>query len=145
MPTRCEVADDSVVVSKSRPEKPGNRVEEKTATTSDPVLAGGGLPKAFRRCEGMKFQGSVSREMKTDNVQHKWRSLFQEPSKRYPVTRLCWIGPLMRSSQISLCRRLPAWDNTRHATVKWTHALLWEIDEKHARHRRNEQTLLQLV
>ncbi len=46
MPTRCEVADDSVVVSKSRPEKPGNRVEEKTATTSDLVLTSDGWPKA---------------------------------------------------------------------------------------------------
>ncbi len=33
----CEVADDPVVVSKSRPVKPGNRVEEKTAMTSDNV------------------------------------------------------------------------------------------------------------
>ena len=44
--TWCEVADDPVVVSKSRPEKPGNRVEEKTATTSGLVLTGDGLPKA---------------------------------------------------------------------------------------------------
>jgi hypothetical protein len=32
-PTRCEVADDPVVVRKPRPMKPGNRVEEKTAAT----------------------------------------------------------------------------------------------------------------
>jgi len=30
---RCEVADDPVVVIKSWPVKPGNRVEDKTATT----------------------------------------------------------------------------------------------------------------
>ena len=30
---RCEVADESVVVRKFRPEKPGNRVEEKTGMT----------------------------------------------------------------------------------------------------------------
>ncbi len=51
-PTRCEVADDPVVVRKSRPEKPGNRVEEKTAMTSGLVLAGGGLPKAFVVAKG---------------------------------------------------------------------------------------------
>jgi len=49
--TRCEVADEPVVVSKSRPEKPGNRVEEKTAMTSavllwGTVLASDGTPKA---------------------------------------------------------------------------------------------------
>jgi len=33
--TWCEVADDPVVVSKSWPVKPGNRVEDKTAMTSD--------------------------------------------------------------------------------------------------------------
>jgi len=30
---RCKVADESVVVKKFRPEKPGNRVEEKTGMT----------------------------------------------------------------------------------------------------------------
>jgi hypothetical protein len=30
---RCEVAEDSVVVMKSRPEKAGNRLEEKTGMT----------------------------------------------------------------------------------------------------------------
>jgi len=30
---RCKVADESVVVRKFRPEKPGNRVEEKTGMT----------------------------------------------------------------------------------------------------------------
>ncbi len=32
-PKRCEVADESVVVMKSRPEKAGNRLQEKTRTT----------------------------------------------------------------------------------------------------------------
>jgi len=32
-PKWCEVADEPVVVRKSRPMKPGNRVEDKTATT----------------------------------------------------------------------------------------------------------------
>ena len=31
--TRCEVADDSVVVMKSRPEKAGNSLEDKAGTT----------------------------------------------------------------------------------------------------------------
>jgi hypothetical protein len=41
-PMRCEVADDSVVVMKSRPEKAGNRLEEKTGTTCCMALAGAG-------------------------------------------------------------------------------------------------------
>jgi hypothetical protein len=44
--TRCEVADDPVVVRKSWPEKPGNRVEGKTATTSGSVQTSGRLSKA---------------------------------------------------------------------------------------------------
>ena len=44
--TRCEAADDPVVVSKSWPEKPRIRVEEKAAATSDMVLASDGRPKA---------------------------------------------------------------------------------------------------
>jgi hypothetical protein len=52
---RCEVADDSVVVSKSRPEKPGNRVEEKTGMTCDRVYRGHYEPKAIGVCEGRKF------------------------------------------------------------------------------------------
>ena len=34
----CEVADDPVVVNKSRPVKAGNRLEDKTATTSSKVV-----------------------------------------------------------------------------------------------------------
>jgi hypothetical protein len=37
---RCEVADESVVVTKSRPEKAGNSLEEKTGTTCG-LFAGG--------------------------------------------------------------------------------------------------------
>ena len=37
---RCEVADDSVVVMKSRPVKAGNSVEDKTETTGRPVRPG---------------------------------------------------------------------------------------------------------
>jgi hypothetical protein len=49
------VADDSVVVSKSRPEKPGNRVEDKTGMTCDRVYRGRYEPKAMDACEGRKF------------------------------------------------------------------------------------------
>ncbi|POC12946.1 hypothetical protein CRN39_06935 [Vibrio vulnificus] len=38
----CEVADESVVVSKVRPEKPSNGVEEKTELTSS--IASDGAP-----------------------------------------------------------------------------------------------------
>ncbi len=37
---RCEVADDSVVVMKSRPVKAGNRLEDKTGTTCRPSRQG---------------------------------------------------------------------------------------------------------
>ena len=63
----CEVTDDPVVVSKLRPAKPGNRAEDKTATTSDCFFTkrrcSGGRPiaKSVGRCEGEKFRGSVSR------------------------------------------------------------------------------------
>jgi hypothetical protein len=59
---RCEVADDPVVVSKSRPEKPGNRVEDKTATTfgvtckRDMVRTGGRLSKASTVAKGRSFK-----------------------------------------------------------------------------------------
>ena len=49
------MADDSVVVSKSRPEKPGNRVEDKTGMTCDRVYRGRYEPKAMDACEGRKF------------------------------------------------------------------------------------------
>ena len=49
------MADDSVVVSKSRPEKPGNRVEDKTGMTCDRVYRGRYEPKAIDACEGRKF------------------------------------------------------------------------------------------
>jgi hypothetical protein len=49
------VADDSVIVSKSRPEKPGNRVEDKTGMTCDRVYRGRYEPKAMDACEGRKF------------------------------------------------------------------------------------------
>ena len=40
--TQCEVADDSVVVMKSRPEKAGNSLEEKTGMTCCTMSAGTG-------------------------------------------------------------------------------------------------------
>jgi len=49
------VADDSVVVNKSRPEKPGNRAEDKTGMTCDKGYRGRYEPKAIGVCEGRKF------------------------------------------------------------------------------------------
>jgi len=49
------VADESVVVMKSRPEKAGNSLEEKTGTTRDLVRGGRQAPKALTLCEGRKF------------------------------------------------------------------------------------------
>jgi hypothetical protein len=45
---RCEVADDSVVVLKSRPKKPGNGVEDKTGTTHGLFMGAVGCQKRRR-------------------------------------------------------------------------------------------------
>ena len=57
------MADDSVVVSKSRPEKPGNSVEDKTGMTCNRVYRGRYEPKAIGACEGRKFIRRVPRLM----------------------------------------------------------------------------------
>jgi hypothetical protein len=50
------VADESVVVSKSLPEKASNGVEDKTGMTLCKVLQWGiGNAKSAYVCEGMKF------------------------------------------------------------------------------------------
>lgn len=50
----CEVADEPVVVMKSRPEKAGNRVEDKTRTTVAGDATGLRLSKGVAKCEGVK-------------------------------------------------------------------------------------------
>jgi|CXWJ01.1.fsa_nt_gi hypothetical protein len=67
---RCEVADEPVVVNKSRPEKPGNRVEEKTAMTSSLVSASDRLPKASNTAKGGSFKEVILGE-KSINMQHQ--------------------------------------------------------------------------
>jgi hypothetical protein len=52
---RCEVADESVVVMKSRPVKAGNSLEGKTGTTRRKVGGGRYVSKAIAECEGRKF------------------------------------------------------------------------------------------
>jgi len=52
---RCEVADESVVVMKSRPVKAGNSLEGKTGTTCRLVDGVRCEPKAAAECEGRKF------------------------------------------------------------------------------------------
>ncbi len=54
-PKRCEVADDSVVVLKSRPVKAGNSVEGKIGMTRWPVRLELTYAKSYVSCEGMKF------------------------------------------------------------------------------------------
>ena len=50
--TRCEVADDPVVVSKPRPVKAGNSLEDKTVVTSRLIAAGGVVSKAGVAAKG---------------------------------------------------------------------------------------------
>ena len=52
----CRVADEPVVVMKSRPVKPGNSVEDKTGMTASTVWWTCGEPKATTGCEGVKYQ-----------------------------------------------------------------------------------------
>lgn len=52
---RCEVADESVVVMKSRPVKAGNSLEDKTGTIRRFVGGGRCVPKAMAECEGRKL------------------------------------------------------------------------------------------
>ena len=51
-PMRCEEADESVVVKKSRPMKAGNGVEDKTGTTGGEVRRGLHQPKALQVAKG---------------------------------------------------------------------------------------------
>ena len=55
-PMTCRVADEPVVVMKSRPVKPGNSVEGKTGMTASRVWWDRGEPKAVTGCEGVKYQ-----------------------------------------------------------------------------------------
>lgn len=48
------MADEPVVVLKSRPEKAGNRVEDKTKTTVNGDLTGLLPSKGVAKCEGAK-------------------------------------------------------------------------------------------
>ena len=52
---RCEVADESVVVMKSRPVKAGNSLEGKTGMIRCLVDGGRCESKAAADCEGRKF------------------------------------------------------------------------------------------
>ena len=67
----CEVADDSVVVMKSRPVKTGNSLEGKTGTTCRRVGRGWWVPKASSECEGMKFIRSFFESVVMRNAGHK--------------------------------------------------------------------------
>ena len=59
---RCEVADEAVVVTKFRPEKPGNSVEVKTGTTAGGGSADRSGSKALVGCEGRKSLTRVADE-----------------------------------------------------------------------------------
>ena len=64
---RCEVADDPVVVMKSRPMKAGNGVEGKTGTNLGEIRGDRHRPKAAPRCEGVKPN---RRSLENDNTKH---------------------------------------------------------------------------
>jgi fibronectin type 3 domain-containing protein len=56
------MAEESVVVKKSRPKKAGNGEEEKTGTTVRSVALESGEPKAPVCCEGTKFKRRLSED-----------------------------------------------------------------------------------
>ena len=68
--TRCEESDESIVVLKSRPEKAGNSLEEKTGTTRDLVHGSPCRPKAPWAAKGRSpFEGFWNLEALTDRTQ----------------------------------------------------------------------------
>ena len=83
----CEVADDPVVVKKSRPEKPGNRVEEKTATTSGLVQTGDRWPKASAVAKGRSFKEVFQGEKSTTCSTSEGRP-FRNHLSGTPLTRV---------------------------------------------------------
>jgi hypothetical protein len=68
---RCEVADESVVVMKFRPEKPGNRVEEKTGMTCSLVCRGWSEPKAWSGAKGGSIFEDFLEVVNDDRAGHK--------------------------------------------------------------------------
>lgn len=80
------MADDPVVVRKSRPEKPGNRVEDKTATTSGLVQTGGRLPKASAVAKGRSFKEVFQGESSSTCSTSEGRPFRNHPSGT-PLTR----------------------------------------------------------
>lgn len=68
---RCEVADDSVVVTKFRPMKAGNRLEEKPGMTRRLVGGERGAPKAAASCEGMTFVRRFPKSLDKGESGHK--------------------------------------------------------------------------
>jgi len=86
------VADESVVVIKSRPEKAGNRLEGKTGTTRSVVCGDWCRPKAASECEGRKF---IRRSLEADgavmlNTSHQtwWDTLLTVML----LKAHCWYG-----------------------------------------------------
>lgn len=82
----CEVADDPVVVRKSRTEKPGNRVEGKTAMTSGPVQTGDRWPKASAVAKGRSFKEVFQGEQSNTCSTNGGRPSRNHPSGT-PLTR----------------------------------------------------------
>jgi len=62
---RCEVADEPVVVTKSRPMKASNGVEGKTGMNLGRVRGDRCRPKAASGCEGVKPNGRSSENKRT--------------------------------------------------------------------------------
>ena len=63
--SRCEVADEAVVVRKFRPEKPGNSVEDKTGMTAGGGSADRSGSKALVGCEGRKSLMRITHNERT--------------------------------------------------------------------------------
>lgn len=81
---RCEVADETVVVRKFRPVKPGNSVEDKTGTTADGGSADRAGPKALVGCEGRKSLTRV-----TDDEREVDAALTSCPTGQGRALRCC--------------------------------------------------------
>jgi hypothetical protein len=115
----CRVADEPVVVMKSRPVKPGNSVEVKTGMTASSVWRACGEPKAVMGCEGVKQQlkGDECRSTRDLSVHVGGRTEASRAGVLGTITacrRSCTRESPVRTSRLPKARTLGRIGKTDH-------------------------------
>jgi len=100
---QCKVADDPVVVMKSRPMKASNGVEGKTGMNLGEIRGGRRRPKAASGCEGVKPNG---RSLESDSTKHWSTSSPTGLGTLGPETGEMESGRAVRSREYSLTTRI---------------------------------------